>query len=534
MYSVIDLFAGAGGLSHGFRQTDKFEIKAAFENNLNARKTYKRNHPNTKMYKDIKDADYEHLKEDYGNIDVVIGGPPCQGFSNANRQKNHAINLNNMLVKRYVQMIVNLQPKAFVMENVGMLKSDVHRFYLDEEDVELVDKYKICTEDTEIVLLEKKYADQGLLTVVQNLSLVKKYLWKEADYLALNAVFKKRKDADKCSEVLKKHKAKLMKLSKYLINRQEKDANDSIHNMDGSVGETIKEYFDENITVDNFTAAIEKAIATQRMLSKAKEIFDNSIVVEKYSAADNITVTVKSYSVLEYIEGILGAEENGYALDRGVLNAASFGAPQKRMRFIMMGIKKENSPEIKLPQGKIAPEKYYSVKDAIEDLEEVPTILKVSDDKGTELNDSANKLSHLARKLRDADILYNHIITETQETAMKRFKAITQGNNFHSLDRTMKENTYANAERTQNTIYLRLKYDEPSGTVVNVRKSMWIHPVQDRAISVREAARLQTFPDSFVFEGTKDSQYQQVGNAVPPILAKAIANVIVDLLEKDK
>lgn len=59
---------------------------------------------------------------------------------------------------------------------------------------------------------------------------------------------------------------------------------------------------------------------------------------------------------------------------------------------------------------------------------------------------------------------------------------------------------------------------------------MWIHPVQDRAISVREAARLQTFPDSFIFCGTKDQQYQQVGNAVPPIMAKAIAKKVAKLL----
>lgn len=65
--------------------------------------------------------------------------------------------------------------------------------------------------------------------------------------------------------------------------------------------------------------------------------------------------------------------------------------------------------------------------------------------------------------------------------------AIKQGGNFHSLPPELKA-TYSDAERTQNTIYLRLKYDEPSGTVVNVRKSMWIHPVKHRALSIREAA----------------------------------------------
>ena len=107
-----------------------------------------------------------------------------------------------------------------------------------------------------------------------------------------------------------------------------------------------------------------------------------------------------------------------------------------------------------------------------------------------------------------------------------------QGQNFHALDSALKTNTYTDVSRTQNTIYLRLNYDEPSGTVVNVRKSMWIHPVLDRAISVREAARLQTFPDSFVFCGSKDKQYQQVGNAVPPIMAKSIAKKLAQILTK--
>ena len=120
----------------------------------------------------------------------------------------------------------------------------------------------------------------------------------------------------------------------------------------------------------------------------------------------------------------------------------------------------------------------------------------------------------------------NHITTKTTEKAMERFKAIQQGMNFHSLSTDLKD-TYSKPERTQNTIYLRLNEAEPSGTVVNVRKSMWIHPRLNRAITVREAARLQSFPDSFEFMGTKDSQYQQVGNAVPPLLAKAIAEKVL-------
>ncbi|HBM3991706.1 TPA: DNA cytosine methyltransferase, partial [Listeria innocua] len=113
----------------------------------------------------------------------------------------------------------------------------------------------------------------------------------------------------------------------------------------------------------------------------------------------------------------------------------------------------------------------------------------------------------------------------------QRFKLLKEGQNFHNLSKDMK-NTYTTPERTQNTIYLRVVYDEPAGTVVNVRKSMWIHPKKDRAISIREAARLQSFPDSFIFKGSKDSQYQQIGNAVPPKISQVLAIKIEQVLSR--
>lgn len=113
-YKVIDLFAGAGGLSLGFMQTGRFEIVAAAENNPGARKTYKRNHKLARLYPDVRTIDYTELEESCGEIDVVIGGPPCQGFSNANRQHTTIISMNNRLVKEYVRAVRELEPKAFL------------------------------------------------------------------------------------------------------------------------------------------------------------------------------------------------------------------------------------------------------------------------------------------------------------------------------------------------------------------------------------------------------------------------------------
>lgn len=143
MFKTIDLFAGAGGLSLGFKMTGQFELVAAAEINENAKATYKKNlvkdNDNFTFIDNVIGYDFSQLNEDVGGIDIVIGGPPCQGFSNANRQKNHLISMNNGLVKEYFRAIKEIKPKAFVMENVSMLRSDTHRFYESTKDNEEIE-----------------------------------------------------------------------------------------------------------------------------------------------------------------------------------------------------------------------------------------------------------------------------------------------------------------------------------------------------------------------------------------------------------
>ncbi|HJK02581.1 MAG TPA: DNA cytosine methyltransferase, partial [Methanocorpusculum sp.] len=242
---------------------------------------------------------------------------------------------------------------------------------------------------------------------------------------------------------------------------------------------------------------------------------------------------IHSFAVYDYFEKILQAPENDYVLDKDILCAANYGAPQKRMRFVVIGVKRSISSKAALPKSRFDADRYRTVRDAIGDLEDVEPVFDLEDDKDGISIEPKEGLNTLAMALRNSHLLRNHLVTKTTDTALERFRALKQGQNFHALDESLKTNTYTDAARTQNTIYLRLSYDEPCGTVVNVRKSMWIHPTLDRAISVREAARLQTFPDSFVFCGSKDKQYQQVGNAVPPIMAKAIAEQLADVLREN-
>lgn len=537
MYKVVDLFAGAGGLSLGFMQTKKYDIKVAFENNPAMQKTYKKNHMGVDVQDDVCLADYNDIQKKYGKIDVVIGGPPCQGFSNANRQKNHAISQNNMLVKQYIRAIRELSPKAFVMENVSMLRSDVHRFYLDEADNELFgqEKYEIHMQSTKLVLLDKAYMFDCAKTIARSSSAITANIWPEDCYVSLNVVYKMSKNHQKLLKTLKKHKKKLLEYADIYADEGKKndiESND-IALRSYEAFSAIKRFFDEKLEADKLKDVIEPAIMIQRMLSKSKEIFDNHLVVDKCDYAENgdLVAYIKSYAVFDYLKALLGTDSNGYEINQDVLCAADFGAPQKRKRFIVIGIKKSLTDTVQLPIGIFSEKDYRTVQDAIGDLQNVPTVTDVAEDIGTPLK-KADDISELGKSLRDTDTLFNHIITKTRETAMERFKAIKQGENFHSLNDSLKTNTYTDANRTQNTIYLRLAYNQPSGTVVNVRKSMWIHPELNRAISIREAARLQTFPDSFIFCGSKDKQYQQVGNAVPPIMAKAIAEKLADQLEQ--
>ena len=528
MYKVVDLFAGAGGLSLGFMQTQKYDIKVAFENSPYMQDTYRLNHPGVEVQGDVCAADYDAIKKKYGEIDVVIGGPPCQGFSNANRQKNHAISQNNMLVKQYIRAILELKPKAFVMENVSMLKSDVHRFYMEESDIETVKKCGVPVKSTPLHLLDAEYVFDGALDIVKDQQKIQQYLWPEQHYFELNVIYKAAKNLDKMKSALEKHKKKLCAAA---ADYAKSSDNNHISRVSADAFQAVLNYYSGVLDASALKSKIEPAIMIQRMLSKAQEIYENHIVVDAYTVEDGIAAVIRSFAVYDYLEKVLQAPENDYVLDKGVLCAADYGAPQKRMRFVVIGIKRSISPKVALPKGRFDADEYRTVRDAISDLEDVTPVFDLEDDKNGIRIERKENLNELASALRNAEVLRNHIVTKTTDIAMERFRALKQGQNFHALDESLKMNTYTDAARTQNTIYLRLNYDEPSGTVVNVRKSMWIHPTLDRAISVREAARLQTFPDSFVFCGSKDKQYQQVGNAVPPIMAKSIAKKLAKILK---
>ena len=135
--------------------------------------------------------------------------------------------------------------------------------------------------------------------------------------------------------------------------------------------------------------------------------------------------------------------------------------------------------------------------------------------------------SGFAQSMRSAESesVGGNVVSRNTQQVLARYQHIRPGGNWRSIPRSMMAN-YSQLERCHTGIYYRLSWNEPSKVIGNFRKNMLIHPSQQRGLSVREAARLQSFPDSHVFSGPLNTRQQQVGDAVPPLLARAVATAI--------
>jgi DNA (cytosine-5)-methyltransferase 1 len=535
--SVVDLFAGAGGFSEGFKQTGRIETIFAVENNKYAKKTFMRNHKNVMVLDDIRKIDFKKVAENLllqgQQINIVIGGPPCQGFSNANRQKNELISMNNQLVKEYLRAIEHLSPDAFVMENVKMMGSSKHKFFYNVNDKRLIEDLELAHRITieEFPLAKSTEFDKELINLIKDNKDIEQFCL-EKDILS------------KFSTILRQSESKA-RLYKYLIKNHSSlnkiiQSWDSLHDNMWSLDymekwaetkELFNIFLKSELEFEKLVSYLQTIVEVQKVLNKMVEIKVNNIqLIDIFIDIGNVMIKVKTYNVLEFILAKL--KKLNYVIDKGVLNAANFGVPQERNRLFIIGVKREklkSGKVVSLPRGIINDKKdYYTIGQAIKDIQGVDPKTKM-ESVPIKKRLKASYKHPLTKYLNNSDYLYNHIITETRSKALERFGKLLPGQNFHNLKDEDKD-TYTNPSRTQNTIYQRLNYNTSSGTVLNVRKSMWIHPVKVRAISIREAARLQSFPDSFVFEGTKDSQYQQIGNAVPPLLARAVAEQALHLL----
>lgn len=214
----------------------------------------------------------------------------------------------------------------------------------------------------------------------------------------------------------------------------------------------------------------------------------------------------------------------GYAnLSTGVLNASDFGVPQDRRRAVIIG--KLNGIAPALPQGNGL---HTTIWDAISDL-----AFLNSGEGEEEQYYQMQPMSNYQHKMRGTmTILHNHIATKHSDIALQRLALIPPNAGKEVLPeehrtKSIYSGTWTRMKQDETSVTITTRFDTPSS-------GKFTHPYLNRAITVREAARIQSFPDDFIFIGNKGSQMKQVGNAVPPLLAQQIANQVLNDMEETK
>lgn len=229
------------------------------------------------------------------------------------------------------------------------------------------------------------------------------------------------------------------------------------------------------------------------------------------------------------IDEFTNAGNLGYNVRYKILKASDYGVPQMRERVIIIGIRKDLGI---IPTHPVPTNNLVTVDMAIGDL---PLINSGEGlDKQSYRTSPVNEYQRLMRG--NNDVLYNHIAMKHTPRLIERFKAIKPGQSLVDVWDTHgsvkrgapgEKSTIKFAQNNQ-----RVFADKPAPTITASFQSNFIHPYLDRNFTAREGARLQSFPDDFIFMGMRTkmswekglSQYQQIGNAVPVLLAKAIAD----------
>ncbi len=218
-------------------------------------------------------------------------------------------------------------------------------------------------------------------------------------------------------------------------------------------------------------------------------------------------------------------ESRGYSVNHRILNASDYGVPQRRLRNFFVMIRSN----IKFDFDKLTKVKNeITVEDAIGELY------------GHEENNSNDPFvlevvpSTLYRRYLRANNneVPNHEVRYPAEKVQHRISFVPQGGNWKDVPEELWPNDRKNRH---SSAYKRLEVNEPSCTIdTGNNHSNYFHPLYNRIPTVREAARLQSFPDDFIFWGNRSEQYRQVGNAVPPLLAKVIADELRGVIENEK
>ncbi len=212
--------------------------------------------------------------------------------------------------------------------------------------------------------------------------------------------------------------------------------------------------------------------------------------------------------------------QDRYYIENKILFANDYGVPQKRKRNFFIGINKNYDSGFNFDD--IKSKDTVSVGEAISDLYDV------ENKKNSKFSSKPLSKYQKEMRLKSKDLIHNHEPQKHNEKVVKRIKLVPEGGNWKDVPEelwdTIRNNRHSSA-------YKRLNSNDFSVTI-DCGHMNYFHPKFNRVPTVRESARLQSFPDDFIFTGSKGSQLKQVGNAVPPLLSYAIAKALKRKLDE--
>nr|WP_314045070.1 DNA cytosine methyltransferase [uncultured Leptotrichia sp.] len=249
------------------------------------------------------------------------------------------------------------------------------------------------------------------------------------------------------------------------------------------------------------------------MLETAKKLLPRAVVLENVPGI----LTLYDGKVKERI--FKDFKKLGYSMNVQILYAPDYGIPQIRKRAFFVGLLDSNK-KFQFPEPILKKEEYITCEEAIGDLPELDGIY------GDEVQEYVKKAeTDYQRDMRNGMTkIYNHIGTIHSEKTIKMIKLVPEGKNYKSLPKEY-QGLYK-----YNEALTRYHSKKPSLTINTGHRSHF-HYKYNRIPTVRESARLQSFPDDFIFYGNKSEQYKQVGNAVPPKLGYVIAKKLKKYLD---
>jgi DNA (cytosine-5)-methyltransferase 1 len=244
-----------------------------------------------------------------------------------------------------------------------------------------------------------------------------------------------------------------------------------------------------------------------------------------------VKVVKPKFFVLENVKGLLNLNngffkkdiinrfsELGYNVSYSILKASEFGVPQNRERVFFVGLNKDYFNDVFFNFPKPNKNLFVSTLDALCDLPN----LDLNEDNTMYKKLPQNDFQRFVR-MKQMDKLYNNEITRHTEQTKNIISMIPDGGSIKDLPIEYYK------IRNYNSAFKRMNSKLPS-TTIDCGHRNYFHYNENRVPTVRESARIQSFPDNYVFLGSKTSQYTQVGNAVPPLLAKALGDELIKII----